>query len=140
MEPAFYEPAPQPAEVDPDALDLFAPAVEVPDIRTPAPSAPGSESSEAAADYMTHSPLRARSHRLIMLCLGTLDRYDCFSMEEISERTELRVATICARLDELCPVFVEKVKGARQSSALRSLRVNGYRLTDSGRARLKGAA
>jgi hypothetical protein len=141
MEPDFHEPQPEHAPACPDTLDLFnAPPVNVPDIRTPAPSAPGSDTSQAAADYMTHSPLRARSHRVIMLCLATLPRYECFSMEELSERTGIRIASLCARLDDLCPTWIEKVKGARQSSALRSLRVNGYRLTEAGRDRLKGAA
>lgn len=121
-----------------EGLAMFA--EHVPDVRSPAPSAPGSSTSQAAAEAITHSPFRAKSHRVLMLCLGALSEGDCLSMEEISERTGMRIASICGRISDLSPLWIEKLPGARQSSAMPSLKVNGYRLTKAGRARLSEAA
>lgn len=117
---------------------LFDVPVRVPDIRTPAPSAPGSDTSQAAADALS-GPFRRRSWRLIMLTLAAADPRP-LSMHELSTRTELPINVLCARLsiDELRPTWVEVVPGACASHVKPELRVNGYRLTAAGRARVGG--
>lgn len=98
---------------------------DVPEIRTPVPVAPGSRSSEDAAKSIT-DPMRARSHRLIMLALQSASRP--LSREELSARTGIKESTLCARLSELRiePAWVEAVDRGCVSSSGRS--VDGYRI------------
>ncbi len=105
------------------------------DLRFPPPVAPGSRSSEEAAAAVT-DPMRARSHRLVMLALQASGRP--LSREEIAERTGIKESTLCARLAELRVLWVEAVD--RACVARSGLKVDGYALTESGRHRLKGAA
>lgn len=137
VEPAFYEPAEPPTPADPDTLDLFAePSIDVPDIRTPAPSAPGSDTSEAAARSIT-DPMRAQKHRDIMRLLAIYGDSP-MSREQIADSLEVKESTLCARLWELRPLWVEAVP--RACVALSGHRVDGYRLTDAGKRRVGRAA
>lgn len=115
-------------------LPLFA----LPDIRTPAPVAPGSVTSATAADRIVDSPFRRKSWRAVMLTLGALPDAAVLSREALSERTGIPQHVLCARLSELRPTWVEAVSGACTSSA--GVAVDGYRLTAAGRARLVEAA
>ena len=90
-------------------------------IRFPAPSAPGSCSSEEAARVA--DPMRARSHRIIMLALQSANRP--LSREELAERTGIKESTLCARLSELRPFWIEAVDRACVASS--GLHVDGYR-------------
>src|SRR5690349_11202887 len=90
--------------------DLFT----TPDIRTPVPVAPGSRSSEEAAASIS-DPMRARSHRLIMLALQASPRP--LSREQLAERTGLKESTLCARLADLRPQWVQAVDRACVSKA-----------------------
>jgi hypothetical protein len=113
---------------------LFDPA---PDIQAPAPSVP-SPTSEAAADAIQKSPFRRASLRRIMLHLAELPEGETRSMAEIGATVGIPVHVMCARLRDL-ETWVESVPGDRASSAKPSLRVNGYRLTALGRARVRQA-
>lgn len=110
---------------------LFDPS---PDVRTPAPSVPSS-TSETAADAILKSPFRRVSLRKILLFLANVPAGETRSMAEIGQVADIPVHVMCARLDDLVG-YVEKVEGDRASSAKPSLRVNGYRLTALGRARV----
>lgn len=111
---------------NPAAWDLFDPP---PDIRVVPPSAPGSKTSEDAADAV--APFRRKSWRRILYTLATIPRDACLSREEICAAIGMRESSACARLHELAPTWIEVLDGARTSSA--GMRVNGYRLTDSAR-------
>jgi hypothetical protein len=139
MDSAFFESAPKPVVQDSDTFDLFAPVVEVrtPDIRTEAPSAPGSETSKVAALDVS-SPFRRASWRKLMLVLGSVT--EPLSMHELSVRCDIPINVVCPRLSELQPLWVERHDAACESHAKQNLRVNGYRLTPAGRARLVEAA
>lgn len=91
-------------------------------IRFPAPSAPGSRSSEEAARIA--DPFRARSHRLIMLALQSANRP--LSREDLADRTGIKESTLCARLAELRPFWIESVDRACVASS--GMKVDGYRL------------
>jgi hypothetical protein len=118
----------------PTQSTLFDPS---PDVRTPAPSVPAT-TSEAAADAIQKSPLRRASLRKIMLHLAELQVGESRSMAEIGAVVGIPVHVMCARLRDL-EGWVEAVEGDRASSAKPSLRVNGYRLTARGRARVQQA-
>lgn len=138
MDPILFPrtPAEQPPR-DPDTLDLFAPAsVDVPDIRTPAPAAPGSETSQAAAESIT-DPMRAETHRGIMRYLAMRGDNPA-SREQIADYLEVKESTLCARLYELRPLWVETVPGA--CMAISGRKVDGYRLTDAGKRRVQRVA
>ena len=92
-------------------------------IRFPAPSAPGSRSSEEAARVA--DPMRARSHRLIMIAL-LQSAGRPLSREELAERTGIKESTLCARLAELRPFWIEALDRACVASS--GLHVDGYRL------------
>lgn len=115
------------ADLRDPTLDLF----NGPDIRTPVPSAPGSESSREAAESIT-DPMRARCHRLIMLELASSPAP--LSREALSERTGVKESTLCARLAELRPLWV--AARDRACTARSGLSVDGYELTPAGRARV----
>ena len=123
----------RPADLGTAGLELFDAA---PDVRTPAPAAPGSASSQIAADAID-GPFRRASLRRIMLTLATLDAP--ISRYALSERTGLPVNVLCARIPELVPIWVEVVPGACESHAKAGLHVDGYRLTDVGRERVRKA-
>lgn len=114
----------------PLALDLFD--VSVPDIRTPAPIAPGSESSQAGARNV-----RPRRTNQFDKILGVLaEREDPISRELLCALTGIRESSMCGRLSELEPIWVERVENACKSRA--GVNVNGYRLTAAGRDRARG--
>ena len=113
-------------------LDLF----DVPEIRCPAPSAPGSESSRDAAAAVS-DPMRALSHRSIMRVLAVYGETP-ISREALSSATEIKESTLCARLAELRPTWIEAVSRACVSAS--GVRVDGYRLTTAGTKRVRGAA
>lgn len=106
-----------------------------PDIRSPAPSV-RSATSEAAADLIQNSPLRRRSHRLVMLVLAKEYPHG-LSRERLAELTGLKESSLCARLSELVPVWVECLDGAAMSKA--RMQVNAYRLTRLGFERVRDA-
>jgi hypothetical protein len=110
-----------------DDLPLF----NTPDVQTPAPSAPGSASSAAAAAAID-GPFRRKSFRAIML---TLHARGMLSREQISAETGIPQHTLCARIAELRPLWIEAVSMALVSSA--GVRVDGYRLTDAGTRRVQ---
>lgn len=109
------------------AWDLFDPP---PDIRVVPPSAPGSKTSEDAADAI--APFRRKSWRRILYTLAALNPDKVLSREEIAGRTGMKEASLCARLSELAPTWVQVVEGACFSSSRKT--VNGYRITPAGRA------
>lgn len=120
-----------------DALPLFAEMpvdVVTPRIETPAPSAPGSESSRRGATII--DPFRSGIYRKIMLALGASSHP--MSREQLSERIDVKESTLCGRLSELRPLWVAVVPDAQRSSA--GVLVDGYALTEQGRARLVEAA
>lgn len=113
--------------------DLFN---QPPDIRVVPPSAPGSKTSEDAADAI--APFRRKSWRRILYTLATIPETACLSREEICSRIGMRESSACARLYELAPMWIEVLDGARTSSA--GMRVNGYQLTAKGRDLFKRGA
>lgn len=138
MDPAFFEPSPErPVETDPETLDLFAPppvaSVDVPRIETPAPVAPGSATSQAAADAID-GPFRRASYRKILTVLVAASRP--LSREAIAELTGIKESSLCARLSdrELRPTWVQCVPGACISSA--GVSVDGYVATQATRDRM----
>lgn len=73
----------------------------------------------------------------VLTALGGV-RY-AISREELSQRTGIKESALCARLSELAAALsVEVSPGSCLSSA--GVHVDGYRLTASGRARLREAA
>lgn len=114
---------------------LPLPLWDTPDIRTPVPVAPGSRSSELAAQAID-GPFRRRSWRLVMLALAAAGRP--MSREALAERTGIKESSLCARLAELRPEWVEAVDRACTSSA--GIAVDGYTLTSAGAARVRSAA
>lgn len=110
------------------------PTVRLPDLfDLPAPSAPGSASSADAADRILRSPFRRASWRKIMLALAAANAPT--SRERLSEQTGIPQHVLCARLSELRPIWVEAIDRACTSSA--GVAVDGYRLTDAGRERVR---
>lgn len=111
--------------------------VRLPDLfDLPAPSAPGSVTSEDAADALDQM-VRASQHRSIMLCLSLVPADATLSRYELHQRTGIAINVLCARLKcDLEPTWVEAVPRARPSHVKPTLRVNGYRLTRAGRARI----
>lgn len=120
------------------ALDLFD--VDVPDIRTPAPSV-AATSSEDAADQLSQQ-LRASQHRSILLALAAVPADETRSRYEIHRRTGIAINVLCARIksDLVDCGYVESVPRARPSHTKSTLLVNGYRLTAAGRERVRRAA
>lgn len=110
-------------------------SASVPTIRVDAPVAPGSASSREAAEAVT-DPMRMRAHRLVMLALAAAARP--LSREEIAERTGYKESGLCGRIDELRPEWVEAVD--RACVAKSGKHVDGYRLTEAGRNRMRAAA
>lgn len=106
-----------------DDLPLFA---------GPAPSQPGSKSSEDAADCVS-DPMRANNHRRIMAVLSSKR---AMSMGEIAKLAELPINIICARISELRPLWVEQHDRACESQVKPGLRVDGFTLTDAGAERV----
>lgn len=118
---------------------LFAPPVDpVPDIQSPAPAAPGSESSARAARAADR--FRKGQNYTVMVMLATIDPGAVLSREQISERTGIKESSLCARLADLAPLWVEAVQDACKAKS--GVTVTGYRITDLGRKRLRerGAA
>lgn len=107
-----------------------------PDYRAPAPSAPGSESSRRAAERMTVERRRPRWLQILEALAAA--RY-AISREELSHRTGIKESTLCGRLNELAAALcVDVSEGSCISAA--GERVNGYRISESGRRRLSEAA
>lgn len=118
-----------------EGLELFA--ANVPDVRSPAPSAPGSASSELAAKALS-GPFRRKSWRKIMLVLGAAS--GPMSMHEISVEADIPINVVCARIPELEPLWIARTKDACLSHVKPNLKVDGFALTPAGRARLSEAA
>lgn len=106
--------------------------VDVPNIQTPVVSAPGSETSRLIAESID-GPFRRRSWRLVMLALAASSHP--LSREALSERTGIKEASLCARLAELRPDWIEALSGACTSHA--GVTVDGYLLTPRGAARVR---
>jgi hypothetical protein len=64
MDPYMFPPGPAQPEHDPDTLDLFGGDDSLP--RIPAPSAPGSETSEDAADALTPDDIQREQRRVLV--------------------------------------------------------------------------
>jgi len=107
----------------------------IPEIRTPVQSAPGSATSREGAESVD-DPMRARLHRLLMLALASASRP--LSREELSERTGVKESSLCGRIDDLRPDWIEAIDGA--CVARSGKRVDGYQLSARGRGRMRGAA
>lgn len=107
-----------------------------PDVRSPAPAAPGSETSRAAAEAID-VPFRRASLRKIMIALAQHDVP--ISRHALSLETALPVNVLCARLPELIPLWVAVVPGACESHAKPGLHVDGFLLTSTGRDRVRAA-
>lgn len=112
------------------SLDLFD--VNAPDIRVPAPTAPGSESSRAGA--LNVRPRRTNQFEKILGVLA--DRDEPISRELLCALTGIRESSMCGRLSELEPIWIERVENACKSRA--GVNVNGYRITAAGRDRVRG--
>lgn len=95
----------------------------VPRIESPAPVAPGSESSRVAAKAI--EPFRAKSHRRIMLALASAGRP--LTREEICARTGMKESSACARISELRDTWITKHDGG--GIAQSGHRVDTYSLT-----------
>lgn len=134
-----YTPRPVAAAID--DLPLFAApepvlTVNVPDIRTPAPAAPGSATSEEAASKVT-DPCRAASHAKIMVELYVAERNGIgpLTREQLCARTFMKESAACARIAELRPTWVQKHDGAGKASS--GCAVDQYSLTEAGKARVQ---
>ncbi len=104
-------------------------------LRFPAPSAPGSESSRRAAERMTverRRPQWAKVLEALARCRFAVSR------EELSRLTGIKEASLCGRLYELAPLYVEVSSMSCISAA--GEKVNGYRISEAGRRRLAEAA
>lgn len=112
-----------------ESLDNLAP-----DIRTPAPSSPGSESSRAGARNVAPR----QRNQLDRILREMLDRDEPVSREHLVALTGIRESSMCGRLAALEPTWVQKVESACRSRA--GVRVNGYLLTAAGRRRARGAS
>lgn len=133
-----FTPAKQPLIVTED-LPLFAEPVHVevspPTIRTPAPAAPGSATSEEAASTVT-DPCRAASHAKIMVELYRAERRGegPLTREQLCVRCYMKESAACARIAELRPTWVQRHDGAGTASS--GCAVDTYSLTEAGRARV----
>jgi AraC-like DNA-binding protein len=104
-------------------------------LRLKAPHAPGSESSRRAAERMTVAK-RTPQWWKVLEALGAV-RYG-LTREELSRRTGIKETSLCGRLYELAPLYVQVSKLSGISSA--DVTVDTYRITAAGRARLSEAA
>ena len=139
MDPLNFPKRSRSAKEQTEDTPLFAPPADpVPDIRSPAPSAPGSEPSARAARAADR--FRKGQNYQVMLTLAALDRGAVLSREEISERTGIKESSLCGRLSDLAPLWVEPVEDACKAKS--GVTVTGYRITELGRQRLRerGAA
>ncbi len=118
-----------------DAIPPRPRLVRTPPIQFDAPAAPGSKSSERAAELVVDSTFRRASWRRILIALYKLPPHSALSREELSERTEIKQSSLCARLAELRVHWVERVEDACVSSS--RVTVDGYRLSPAGRALLQ---
>lgn len=119
------------------AYDLFTQPPDIRVVRTPAiefeaPSAPGSKSSQRAAEFVYESTFRQNSWRRVLIALWKIPPHSALSREELSARTEIKETTLCARLSELRVHWVERVEDACISKS--NVIVDGYRLKPAGRA------
>lgn len=105
--------------------------VRVPRLKVPAASSPGSSSSAAGARNVA---LRRDSQLGRILC--ALYLHDFFiPREQLSAETGVKESSLCGRLDELVPLWVERREDACLAKS--GVYVNGYRLTEAGRARVQ---
>jgi hypothetical protein len=102
------------------------------DIRFDPPGAPGSETSRLAAARMTQAKRRPQWYAILEALSGC--RY-AISREELSIRTGIKESSLCARLAALhTALCVDISSGSCLSSA--GVAVDGYRVSEAGRARL----
>jgi hypothetical protein len=141
---AFRRPPPSADQLDGTMFDLSLPSelmqpgsaseanLRAIDVRVPAPFAPGSATSEDAADERS-LPKRQQDHRKVMRALAARHPRPV-SRDEIHEATAIPIATLCAILSdrELRGLYLEAVNGACRSRAKPTLKVDGYRLNDAG--------
>ena len=107
--------------------------VRVPAIRTPAPTSPGSSSSQAGARNVA----RRRDGQVARI-LATLYPHDSpISREQLSRESGIKESSLCGRLADLVPVWIECQRDVCKSNA--GVNVNGYRLTAAGRSRVTEA-
>lgn len=107
--------------------------VDVPDVRTEAPAAPGSASSHRAAQSVS-DPFRRATWKRIMLALGSV--VGPISMHDVSVRADVPINVCCARIPELEPLWIARSKDACRSHVKPSLAVDGFSLTAAGRGRV----
>lgn len=110
------------------ATNVFAPPL----LESPAPVAPGSESSRLAAKAI--EPFRAKSYRTVMLALLSADKP--LTREELSARTGIKESSLCARINELRPLWIERHDMGGVASS--GMRVDTYSLTTLGVNRFRG--
>lgn len=113
--------------------DLFDPP---PRIKIAAPSALGSKTSEDSADAI--EPFRRKSWRQILYTLAQLSPEKFLSREEIASKTGIKECSVCGRIDELRPLWIEVIPDAVIAKSKR--KVDGYRITDAGRNLFKRGA
>lgn len=106
------------------------PLFAAPDIRFEAPSAPGSETSKQAAIDLS-SPFRRETWRQILRVLYVEGKP--LTREQLAERLGRKESSMCGRLSELRPVWVQKHDGYAIASS--GCRVDAYSLTEAGRSR-----
>lgn len=104
--------------------------VRVPSIRTPAPASAGSSSSQAGARNVA----RRRDGQVARI-LATLYPHDLpIAREQLAAESGIKESSLCGRLAELVPIWVECRRDVCRSNA--GVNVNGYVLTDAGRRRV----
>lgn len=106
--------------------DLFT--VRPPDIRTPAPAAPGSPSSRRGARAI--EPKRPTQYQRILQALFTAG--GAMTREQLADATGIKESSLCGRLSELEPLWVVSSDQALTSTA--GVLVKAYQLTAAGRA------
>lgn len=105
--------------------------VVVPRIYTPAPVAAGSTSSAAGARNV--APRRGSQIARILSAL--YPQPSPIAREHLTRLTGIKETSLCGRLAELVPIWVRCVPDVCTSDA--GVHVNGYVITDAGRARVQ---
>ncbi len=115
----------------PDEAAMF----DAPDVRVPAPSAPGSDSSTDAAESRS-LPKRQADHAKVLRALASVYPHPV-SRDWLHSATSIPVSTLCAILGdgELRGLYIEMLPRRCTSSAKPTLHVDGYRLNEAGLAK-----
>jgi hypothetical protein len=125
--------------IDSYTLNMFDQPVVIrpPDIRTTPAIAAGSESSRAGARNIS----KRRGEKLALILAALSQHDEPISREQLSAETGIKETSLCGRLapgSELVPVWVQCFENA--CVARSGVRVNGYRITTAGRARVQDVA